>query len=212
MLQLTSIVAQVPPGLGLGYGLGGELGGGDTVAVLLAAPNIGIVLGGTCAGWIAARYGPALPLLGGIAVGALATFLMVAGVSILPLAVVCGVLVGAAAGAIGASGYNLAAGFVTPERQGTTAGLVSVVLALGSVVVNIAGGEVLKATRIDEAQASSAAGVYLYIALAGVLFLLAAVPAVMLVCHRRSAGTSRSSTHCRAGRGQRTRESRNPGR
>ncbi|MEU9351984.1 MFS transporter [Streptomyces griseoloalbus] len=188
MLQLTSVIAQVPPDLGLGYGLGD----GEAVAVLLAAPNLGIVIGGTCAGWIAGRFGPALPLLGGIAVGAVATFAMLAGVSVVPLAVACGAMVGMAAGAIGASGYNLATSLEAPERQGTTAGLVSVVLALGSVVFNFAGGEVLKATVVpgtfaDGAPVSTATGVYLYVVMAGVLFLLAAVPAVMLARNRPAA-------------------------
>lgn len=182
MLQLTSITAQVSADLGLGYGLGGS----DAIAVLLGTANLGIVLGGVGAGWIAGRVGPALPLLGGIAVGAVATFAMLAGVSILPLAIACGAMLGVAAGAIGASGYNLATSLEAPERQGMTAGLVSVVLALGSVVVNIAGGEVLKAAQVpdlraDGAPVSTAAGVYLYITLAGVLFILAAVPAVKLL-------------------------------
>lgn len=162
MLQLTSIVAQVPPELGLGYGLGK----GEAVAVLLAAPNVGIVIGGVCAGWIAGRFGPALPLLGGITVGIVATFAMLAG-------------------AIGASGYNLATSIEAPERQGTIAGLVSVMMALGSVVFSFAGGEVLKATQIPGTSAggapvSTATGVYLYVAMAGVLFVLAAVPAILL--------------------------------
>ncbi|MEU8348032.1 MULTISPECIES: MFS transporter [unclassified Streptomyces] len=188
MLQLTGVIAQVPPGLGLGYGLGH----GEAVAVLLAAPNLGIVVGGTCAGWLAGRFGPALPLLGGIGVGAVATFAMLSGVSLLPLAIACGTLVGVAAGAIGASGYNLATGIEAPERQGTVAGLVSVVLALGSVVFNFAGAEVLKANAVpgvfaDGAPVSTATGVYLYVAMAGVLFLLAAVPAVALVRKRPAA-------------------------
>lgn len=188
MLQLTSIIAQVPPGLGLGYGLGD----GDAVAVLLATPNLGIVIGGMCAGWVAGRLGPALPLLGGIAVGTVATFAMLSGVSALPLAIACGAMLGMAAGAIGASGYNLATSLEAPERQGTIAGLVSVVLALGSVVFNIAGGEVLKATEIpgafaDGAPVSTATGVYLYVAMAGALFVLAAVPAIMLARKRPAA-------------------------
>jgi MFS family permease len=188
MLQLTSIIAQVPPDLGLGYGLGH----GEAVAVLLAAPNFGIAIGGTCAGWIAGRFGPALPLLGGIAVGTVATFAMLAGVSVLPLALACGAMAGMAAGAIGASGYNLATSLEAPERQGTIAGLVSVVLALGSVVFNFAGGEVLKATLVpgtfaDGAPVSTATGVYLYVAMAGVLFVLAAVPAIMLARNRPAA-------------------------
>ncbi len=188
MLQLTGLVAQVPPDLGLGYGLGDK----EAVSVLLATPNLGIMIGGICAGWIAGRFGPALPLLGGIAAGTVATFAMVAGVSALPLAIACGALVGMAAGAIGASGYNLATSLETPERQGTTAGLVSVVLALGSVVFTFAGGEVLKATHVsgisaDGAPVSTATGVYVYVALAGVLFVLAAVPAIMLVRSRPAA-------------------------
>lgn len=214
MLQLTGIVAQVPPGLGLGYGLGD----GEAVAILLAAPNLGIVIGGTCAGWIAARVGPAVPLLGGIILGAAATFVMLAGISVLPVAVACGTVLGMAAGAIGASGYNLATDVEVPERRGTTAGLVSVVLALGSVVVSIAGGEVLKATQVpgthvDGVPVSSATGVHVYVTLAGLLLVLAAVPAIMLVRrHRSSAGTSRSSTRCREGHGRRTLATRSPGR
>ncbi|KAA0086593.1 MFS transporter [Mycolicibacterium sp. P9-64] len=191
MLQLTSIVAQVPPGLGLGYGLGD----GEAIAVLLAAPNVGIAVGGVCAGWLAGRFGPALPLFGGIAGGVVATFAMLAGVSVLPLAIACGLVVGMAAGTIGASGYNLATSLEAPERQGTTTGLVSVVMALGSVVFTLAGGEVLKATHVPGAEAagapvSSATGVYLYVAMAGVLFMLAAVPATILVRNRTAASPS----------------------
>ncbi|GAV40928.1 MFS transporter [Streptomyces acidiscabies] len=181
MLQLTSIVAQVPADLGLGYGLGE----GEAVAVLLSAPNLGIVIGGTLAGWLAGRHGPALPLLGGIALGAAATFAMLAGVAALPLAIACGTLAGIAAGAISASGYNLATSLETPEHQGTVAGLVSVILALGSVVFTFTGGEILKATEIaglsaDGAPVSTATGVHLYAGMTGVLFLLAAVPALVL--------------------------------
>jgi MFS family permease len=186
MLQLTGIIAQVPPDVGLGYGLGH----GESVAVLLAAPNVGIVIGGVCAGWIAGRFGPALPLLGGIVIGVVGTFAMLAGVSALPLAIACGTMLGVAAGAIGASGYNLATDLAPPERQGTIAGLVSVVLALGSVVFNVAGGEVLKATHVpgtlaDGAPVSTAAGIHLYVLMAGVLFTLAAVPVITLLRTRR---------------------------
>ncbi len=190
LLQLTSIVAQVPPELGLGYGLGN----GEAVAVLLGTANFGIVIGGICGGWIAGRVGPALPLLGGIAVGIVATFAMLAGVSVLPVAIVCGAAIGVAAGAIGASGYNLATSLEAPERQGTIAGLVSVVIALGSVVANFAGGEVLKATQLPGtfaggAPVSTATGVHLYVAMAAALFVLAAVPAIM----RARASTNRVS-------------------
>jgi MFS family permease len=181
MLQLTSIVAQVPPELGLGYGLGH----GEAVAVLLSMPNLGIAIGGICAGWIAGRIGPAAPLLGGIVIGIAATFAMLAGVSVLPLAIACGAMVGIAAGAIGASGYNLATTLAPPERQGTIAGLVSVVMALGSVVFTFAGGEVLKATQVAGAPVSTATGVHLYVLMAGALFVLAAVPAIKCVQRER---------------------------
>ena len=181
MLQLTSIVAQVPPELGLGYGLGH----GEAVAVLLSMPNLGIAIGGICAGWIAGRIGPAAPLLGGIVIGMAATFAMLAGVSVLPLAIACGAMVGIAAGAIGASGYNLATTLAPPERQGTIAGLVSVVMALGSVVFTFAGGEVLKATQVPGAPVSTATGVHFYVLMAGTLFVLAAVPAIKCVQRER---------------------------
>lgn len=186
MLQLTSIIAQVPAELGLGYGLGN----GEAIAILLAVPNLGIVVGGICAGWVAGRRsGPALPLFGGIAIGTVATFTMLIGVSELPLAIVCATMLGVAAGAISASGYNLAIDIAAPEQQGTIAGLVSVMLALGSVVFSFAGGEVLKATRIpgvlaDGAPMSTVGGVHLYVAMAGVSFALAAVPAIMIARNR----------------------------
>jgi len=72
---------------------------------------------------------------------------------------------------------------------------VSVVLALGSVIFNVAGGEVLKATQLpgtfaDGAPVRTATGVYLYVAMAGVLFVLAAVPAIMLARNRIAAPAS----------------------
>ena len=177
MLQLTSIVAQVPPELGLGYGLGN----GEAVAVLLAMPNLGIAIGGIVRRVDRGPGRPAAPLLGGIVIGIAATFAMLAGVSVLPLAIACGAMVGIAAGAIGASGYNLATTLAPPERQGTIAGLVSVVMALGSVVFTFAGGEVLKATQVPGAPVSTATGVHLYVLMAGALFVLAAVPAIKCV-------------------------------
>jgi MFS family permease len=182
MLQLTSLTGRVSPALGLGYGLGG----GEALAVLLGGANLGIFVGGVGAGWLGGRVGPALPLLGGITIGAVATFAMWVGVTMPPLAIGCAALLGVSAGAIGASGYNLATRLEAPERQGMTAGLVSVVLALGSVVVNVVAGEVLKATevadlRVDGAPVSTAAGVYLYITLAGVLFMLAALPVIKVL-------------------------------
>ncbi|XCI62927.1 MFS transporter [Mycolicibacterium parafortuitum] len=182
VLHLIGIVAHVPADLGLGYGLGD----GEAIALLLAVPNLGIVVGGVCAGWLSGRHsGPALPLLGGIALGTIAAVTMLAGVSALPLAVGCAGMLGVAAGAIGASGYNLAMDHAAPAQHGTIAGLVSVTLALGSVVVTFAGGEVLKATESAAvisggAPVSTAFGVYLYVAMAGACFALAAIPAAMV--------------------------------
>jgi MFS family permease len=186
MLQLVGLVAYVPAELGLGYGLGD----GEAIAALFGAANLGIAVGGIGAGWLAGRIGPAWPLLGGIVLGAAGTFAMVAGVSAPPLAIACSGMLGIAAGAIGASGYNLATSLAAPERQGTTAGLVSIVVALGSVVFTIAGAEVLKASRVpdviaDGAPVSTATGVHVYIVFAGMLFVLAAVPAFALARCRR---------------------------
>lgn len=182
MLQLTSILAHVPPDLGLGYGLGN----GEAVAVLMAAPNLGIVIGGACAGWIAGRHGPALPLLGGVFLGATGTFAMLAGMSMLPVAIACGAAIGIAAGAIGTSGYNLATSLETPQRQGTTAGLVSVAMALGSVLFTFIGNEILKVTRTPgDLAAATESGAQLYIAMAVALFVAAAIPAVSLLSSAR---------------------------
>lgn len=188
VLQLVGVIGYVPRESGLGYGLGA----GESIAALFATANIGIALGGITAGWLAGRIGPAVPLLGGITVGAAATFAMIAGVSALPVALACVAVLGAAAGAIGASGYTLATISAAPEQQGTVAGLVSVVMALGSVVVTIAGAEILQAAYVPGlvvagAPVSTAMGVYLYVAMAGVLLVLAAVPALALARGRREA-------------------------
>jgi MFS family permease len=179
VLQLTSLIAQVSPELGLGYGLD------DTgpVAVLFAAPAPGIVLGGTFAGWLATRIGPARTLLGGIAIGTVATFTMLAGVSSFPTAVLAVALLGMAAGAIGTSGFNMATALAPPERHGVVSGLVSVMLSLGGVVVTVASTAVLNATTtsvVGGATQNSATGVYLYVLIAGLLFALATVTATVL--------------------------------
>jgi MFS family permease len=178
MMQLTSLIAQVPPELGLGYGLGD----GGPVAVLFAAPAPGIMLGGTFAGWLATRIGPARTLFGGIAIGTVATFAMLAGMSSFPLATGCLGLLGVAAGAIGTSGFNLVTSLAPPERHGVVSGLVAVMLAIGGVVVSVAGSAVLNATatEVEGAPQNSATGVYLYVLIAGVLFVLAAVMAVLV--------------------------------
>jgi predicted MFS family arabinose efflux permease len=183
VLQLTSLIAPVSPELGLGYGLAD----GSPVALLFAAPAPGILLGGTFAGWLATRIGPARTLLGGIAIGTLATFMMLAGVSSFPLAIASVGLLGMAAGAIGASGFNLATNLAPPERHGVVSGLVSVMLSIGGVVVTVAGAVVLNATTITEVGGTpqnTATGVYLYVLIAGMLFVLAAATATVLARQR----------------------------
>jgi MFS family permease len=195
MITLTSLVVKVPTELGLGYGLGGA----GPSALVFAAPAPGIALGGIFAGWLATRIGPARTLLGGIAIGTVATFTMLAGVSSFPLMVGCVGLLGMAAGAINTSGFNLATGQAPPERHGVVSGLVSVMLAVGGAVVTVAGTAVLNATtaEVEGAPHNSATGVYLYVLIAGVLFVLAAVTATVLVRQQfaprqtpRSAGSS----------------------
>lgn len=184
VLQLTDLIAEVPPELGLGYGWSGA----GPVALLFAAPAPGMVLGGTVAGWLATRIGPARTLLGGIAVGTVGTFTMLAGVSSFPLAIVGFALLGTAAGAIGTSGFNLATALAPPERHGMVSGLVSVMLSLGAVVVTVASTAVLNATAtvVDGTTRNSATGVHLYVLIAGVLFVLAGATATVLV-RKRSA-------------------------
>lgn len=191
-IQLMSLIAKMPPELGLGYGLAGA----GPNALLFAAPAPGIILGGIFAGWLATRIGPARTLLGGIAIGTVGTFTMLAGVSSFPLMVVSVGLLGTAAGAINTSGFNLATAQAPPERHGVVSGLVSVMLAVGGAVVNVAGTAVLNATttEVDGAPQNSAAGVYLYVLMAGILFVIAAVTATVLVRKRFASGqTPRSA-------------------
>jgi MFS family permease len=182
VLQLNALVAPVSPELGLGYGLAGT----GPNALLFAAPAPGIMLGGILAGWLASRIGPARTLLGGIAIGAVGTFTMLAGVSSFPLMVVSVGLLGLAAGALNTSGFNLATAQSPPERHGVVSGLVSVMIAVGGAVVNVAGTAVLNATttEADGAPQNSAAGVYLYILMAGILFVIAAMAATALTRKR----------------------------
>ncbi|OLT05163.1 hypothetical protein BJF90_19685 [Pseudonocardia sp. CNS-004] len=182
MITLASLVAKVPAELGLGYGLGG-LG---PSALVFAAPAPGIALGGIFAGWLATRIGPARTLLGGIAIGTVATFVMLPGVASFPLALVGVALLGAAAGAINASGFNLATDQAPPERHGVVSGLVSVMLAVGGAVVSVAGTAVLgaTATEVDGAPQNSATGMYLYVLLCGILFALATVTAAVVAGRR----------------------------
>lgn len=182
VIGLTDLIASVPPELGLGYGL--KDGGPN--ALLFAAPAPGIILGGIFAGWLATRIGPARTLLAGIAIGAAGTFVMLAGLTSFPLAVAGFALLGTAAGAINTSGFNLATSLAPPTRHGVVSGLISVMLAVGGAVVTVAGTTVLNATPtvVDGAPHNSATGMYLYILMAGILFVLATATATLLVRKR----------------------------
>jgi MFS family permease len=184
VLQLVSLIAQVPPGLGLGYGLGGAE---ESVGMLFSAPALGVLVGGIGAGWLATRIGPELTLLGGVAAGTVATFLLLGAVSSLPAAMVCVVLLGSAVGSLVASGFNLAISVAPEEKTGTVSGLVTIMLAFGSVVLNVAGNSLLMttATPVDGVPRNSLGGVYGYIVMAGALFLVATVVAAVIVRRRR---------------------------
>jgi MFS family permease len=185
LLQLQSLVGEVPSDLGLGYGLGA----GDAVPAIFALSALGIMIGGPVSGVIASRIGPASTLLGGIAVGLLATIGMLVGVSVLPVGLVCGTLLGVAVGTTIASGFNLATSIAPPEHHGATGSLVSVVACIVSVVLNVVGVMVLNATATDtlvgEVPANSLTGVQLYILMSGTALVVAAVIATVLVRRRR---------------------------
>lgn len=141
------------------------------------------MLGGTLAGALATRVGPAVTLMGGVALGLVATLGLFAGVSTLALAVVCSFMLSLTAGTLVTSGFNMAAVLAPPHRQGVVSSLVMVMIAIGSVVLNFAGAAVLKSTsvRVDGSTENSAAGVFGYIGLGTGAFVAAGVLALLLV-------------------------------
>ncbi|WP_228044418.1 MFS transporter [Streptomyces ferrugineus] len=189
MLQLIPLIGDVSADQRLGYGLADQ----GSVALLLAAPGVGVTLGGPGAGWIAARIGPALTLAGAIMLGTVVTVGMFLGASQLLAALACGFLLGVTVGALGTSGFNMAGSLAPAERQGIVSSLVMVMVSIGSVVLDFAGAAVLKSTAVvvDGETTNSATGVYGYIAVASGAFAIAAVLAVMLV---RSTRLSRDSS------------------
>lgn len=190
MLQLFSLLADVSPDQGLGYGLAAE----GALGLLYGVPAIGIVLGGTLAGALATRVGPAVTLMGGVALGLVATLGLFAGVSTLALAVVCSFMLSLTAGTLVTSGFNMAAVLAPAHRQGVVSSLVMVMIAIGSVVLNFAGAAVLKSTsvQVDGSTENSAAGVFGYIGLGTGAFVAAGVLALLLV--RTVRRTSPSTT------------------
>ncbi|MEU7468435.1 MFS transporter [Streptomyces sp. NPDC044984] len=179
MLQLIPLIGDVSADQHLGYGLADQ----GSVALLLAAPGLGVTLGGPAAGWLAARIGPASTLAGAIMLGTVVTLGMFLGVSRLPAALCCGFLLGVTVGALGTSGFNMAGSLASPERQGIVSSLVMVMVSIGSVVLDFVGAAVLESTAVvvDGETVNSATGVFSYVALASGAFAIAAVLVVLLV-------------------------------
>ncbi|MFI5957554.1 MFS transporter [Cryptosporangium sp. NPDC051539] len=184
MLQLFSLLIEVSPDDGLGYGIAAPA----ALGLLFGIPSIGIVLGGILAGAFATRIGPAWTLAAGVVTGVAATLIMlVAGAANLPLAVVSSFMLSLTAGSLLTSGFNLASILAPPERQGTVSSMVMVMVAIGSVTMNFIGSAILGANRItvDGETVNSSFGVHAYIAVAGAVFVLATVPTVFLVRRMR---------------------------
>ncbi|GAA3368169.1 MFS transporter [Streptomyces antimycoticus] len=179
MLTLFGVIAKVSPDQQLGYGVAAP----GALAMLYGIPAIGIVLGGTLAGALGTRLGPAATLAGGIALGTVGTVGMFFGDSLLPLAVVCSFLLSLTAGTLVTSGFNMAATLAPPERQGVVSSMVMVMVAAGAVILKFVGSAVLQSTNtvVDGKTLNSAVGVQGYIAMATTAFLAAAVVAVVLL-------------------------------
>lgn len=179
MLQLIPLIGDVSADRHLGYGLADQ----GSVALLLAAPGLGVTLGGPTAGWLAARIGPATTLAGSIVLGTVVTIGMFLGASQLAAALCCGFLLGVTVGALGTSGFNMAGNLASPARQGIVSSLVMVMVSIGSVVLNFVGAAVLESTSVsvDGETVNSATGVFSCIAIASGAFAVAAVLALLLV-------------------------------
>ncbi|MGH3586531.1 MAG: MFS transporter, partial [Pseudonocardia sp.] len=182
---LLSLLADVSPAQGLGYGLAAE----GALGLLFGVPSAGIVLGGVLAGALATRIGPAATLVLGTVLGTLGTTGLFLAASTLPLAVACSFLLSLTAGTLLPTGFTMAATLTRPERQGVVSSLVMVMVAIGSVVLNFVGGAVLTANQVvvDGSTVPSAAGVFGYLGIGTGAFVLAGVTAVALVCLRRRA-------------------------
>jgi MFS family permease len=189
VLQLIPLIADVSAGQQLGYGLADQ----GSVALLLALPAIGVTLGGPLSGLLATRIGPAATLAGAVLLGLVGILGMFLGASQLPAALASAFLLGLTVGALGTAGFNTAGSLAPADRQGVVAGLVMVVIAIGSVVLNFVGAAVLASTAVvvdgdpvNGDTVNSAAGVFGCIAIAAVAFAAAAVLAVQLVRGPRS--------------------------
>ncbi|TDB88471.1 MFS transporter [Actinomadura sp. KC216] len=183
MLQLVGIIRDVSLDQGLGYGIAEQ----GPIALLFAAPSLGIMIGGPLAGALAARISPASTLAAGAGLGLVGTLGMFFGISQLYVAVVFAFVLGLTAGALVTSGFNMAGSLAPAERQGSVSSLVMVMIAIGSVAMNFVGSAVLKSTNVvvGGSTENSATGVVSYIAVGLGAFLAAAVLAVILVRMRR---------------------------
>jgi MFS family permease len=184
MLQLFSLLIEVSPGEGLGYGIAGPA----ALGLMFGVPSIGIMLGGILSGAVATRVGPARTLAAGVLIGAAATVIMfLIGAASLPLAVVSSFMLSLTAGSLVTSGFNLASILAPRERQGTVSSMVMVMVAIGSVTMNFIGSAILGATQTvhDGESVNSSFGVHSYIAVAGAAFVLAGIPTVFLVRRMR---------------------------
>jgi MFS family permease len=101
--------------------------------------------------------------------------------------VVSSFLLSLTAGSLLTSGFNLASILAPPQRQGTVSSMVMVMVAIGSVIMNFVGSAVLGSTRVlhEGESVNSSFGVHSYIAVAGVVFVLAAIPTILLVRRMR---------------------------
>ncbi|MFD8278993.1 MFS transporter [Streptomyces solisilvae] len=188
MLTLFGHIAKVSPDEHLGYGVAAP----GALGLLYGVPAIGIVLGGTLAGALGTRVGPAATLAGGVAIGTVGTVGMFFGDSVLPLAIVCSFLLSLTAGTLVTSGFNMAGTLASPERQGVVSSMVMVMVAIGAVILKFVGSAVLQSTNtvVDGETVNSALGVHRYITMATSAFMVAAVVAVILLrTRRRRAGT-----------------------
>ncbi|MFB4292779.1 MFS transporter [Nonomuraea sp. ATR24] len=184
LLALFSLLIDVSPDEGLGYGIAGPA----ALGLMFGIPSIGIMLGGIVAGAIATRVGPAWPLAVGVALGTIASLgMFLVGAGNLPIAVVCSFLLSLTAGSLVTSGFNLASILAPRERQGTVSSMVMVMVAVGSVTMSFIGSAILGATDlvVDGQTVNSSLGVHSYIAVAGCVFVLAAIPGTFLVRRMR---------------------------
>ncbi|WP_205529064.1 MFS transporter [Microbacterium halotolerans] len=184
-LQLISMLVDVSPDEGLGYGLASPL----ALGLLFGVPSIGIALGGIGAGYIAKRVGPAWCLGVAILTGTLATALMLFGdgPNNLAVAVPASFLLSLTAGNLVTSGFNLASILAPKERQATVSSMIMVMIAVGSVTMNFVGSAILGGTAIvvDGESVNSVVGIFSYIATIGGVFVVAAIPAVFLIRRMR---------------------------